>query len=408
MIKRIFLIIFILTTLVVLSGAWYVYINRQEIFDKSIDKLLQDNLPWYIDIIGIKVDLDDKTILIDGFTLRNPEGFNNQYLVEIPKISCNYSQIDGNNILKGIALSSIELSEAHIFIERDLHGVINLEKMDSVLHDMRPKEKPGIKAWLLGFVSYFLSPVKNISQLLQIEPLFNINNGKLFFEDYYIGKKVYVTSIESINGTISLDLKRDFKGIDYLRSHGRGLVNAKPGQVFTWVTEYDPTKEKLTMRNTLDIQNVDFTHFEPYYGRYSPFTFKKGTASGRMIFNFDNGEIGSDNELLFSGLDIEQKKDHSFNKFWPTGSEDLYKYFSSEEGDIVFDFKIKSSMDEPRFYLGSKTKRALAYMVFDKVTSTIFSKEEDAPATDGGQPDTGVPQEKKTKFERILDIFKGL
>jgi hypothetical protein len=394
--------------LIVLVGALYVYTNRQKLFDKSIDKLLEDNLPWYIDLVGIKVDLKDKTILIDGFKIRNPEGFNKQYLLEIPKVRSSYSLIDERNIFKGIALSSIELSEACIFIERDQHGVVNLEKMDSVLHDTRPKEKPGIKSRLLAFFSYFLSPVKNISQLLQIEPLFNINNGKLFFQDYYIGKKVYVTSIESINGTISLDLKEDFKGIDYLRSRGHGLVNAKPGQVISWVTEYDPTQEKLTASNTFDIQNVDFTHFEPYYDRYSPFTFKKGKASGRLVFNFDNGEIGSDNEVLFSGLDIEQKKDHSFNKFWSTGSDDLYKYFSSEEGDIVFDFKIKGSMDEPRFYLGSKTKRALAYMVFDKVTSTIFSKEEDAPDTVDGQPDTGVPQEKKTKFERILDIFKGL
>jgi hypothetical protein len=405
---RIFLIIFILIMLAVLFGAWYVYMNRQELFDKSIDKLLEDNLPWYIDIAGIKVDLNDKTILIDGFKLRNPEGFKNRYLVEILSISSSYSQIDEKNILKGIALSSIELSEARIFVERDMHGVINLEKMENVLHDTRPKKEPGVKARLFGFISYFLGPVKNISQLLQIEPLFNINKGKLFFEDYYIDDTVYITSIENINAVISLDLKRDFKGIDYLRSRGHGLVNAKPGQSLTWATEYDPTKEKFTMNNTLDIQNVDFTHFEPYYDRYSPFTFKKGRASGRLIFNFDNRQIGSDNEVLFSGLDIEQKKDHSFNRFWPTGADDLYKYFSSERGDIVFDFKIKGPMEEPRFYLGSKTKRALAYMVFDKVTSTIFGRDEDAADSDNGQPAKDAPQEKKTKFERILDVLQGL
>jgi len=112
---------------------------------------------------------------------------------------------------------------------------------------------------------------------------------------------------------------------------------------------------------------------------------------------------------LFSGLEIEQKKDNSFNRFWPTGAEDLYKYFSSEQGDVVFDFKIKGPMNEPKFYLGSKTKRALTYMVLDKITDRIFKKDKDGDAsgTPDQQPREGAPQEEKTKLERILDVLGG-
>ncbi|TSA55619.1 DUF748 domain-containing protein [bacterium] len=385
----------------------YLYINRQDIFDKSIDKVLEDQLPKYIELDSLKVNLQDKAIAIKGFKLRNPEGFKSPYLVEIDNINSVYKQASEKNILHGISLSDIELSGARVFLERDSNGILNLEKMESVLQDNRPKTKPGIKTKLLGLVSYFLGPIKSISQLLQIEPVFNINKGALFFEDYYIDNKGYSTTIENIYGTIMMNLKRDFKGIDYLTSQGRGFMNAKSGQVLTWDTEYDPTKAKLTMSNTFDIQNVDFTHFQPYYDKYSPFIFKKGKASGRLIFNFDDAQIGSDNEILLSGLEIEQKEDNTFNRFWPTGAEDLYKYFSSDQGDVVFDFKIKGPMDEPRFYLGSKTKRALAYMVVDKIAGRIFKRDEDAPDVNTEKPAAGAPQEKKTKLERILDVLQG-
>ena len=404
---RIFIIIFIFILLAVIGLLAYVYINRQDIFDQSIDKILRNQLPKYIEIDSLKVDLLKRTIAIKGFKLQNPKGFQNPYLVEIDNIDSEYTQASDRNILQGIHLSAIELSGSRIFLERNSGGILNLEKMESVLEDTRPKKKPGVKTKLFGLLSYLLSPFKNISQLLQIEPMFNIEKGSLFFKDYYINNSGYLISIEDINGTITIDFQRNFKGINYLTSQGRGIVNAKPGQFLEWVTEYDPAKEKLTMNNAIDIENVDFTYFEPYYDKYSPFIFKKGLASGKLIINFDNAQISSDNEILFSGVEIEQKKDHNFNRFWPTGADDLYKYFSSEQGNIVFDFKIKGPMDDPRFYLGSKAKHALAYMVFDKITDRIFKKDKDNSNAPQEQPEEDAPQEEKTKFERILDVLQG-
>jgi hypothetical protein len=405
---RIYLVFILIIATIILLGSWYVLSNKQDIFDKGIDSLIENNLPSYAELESLDVNLDTRVIIIKGFKLKNPKGFKNSYFIEVPKIDSSYSLVDEKNILKGISLNNIELSNARIFVERDINGITNIERMESVLQDIRPKQKPGIKDKLFGIILYFLGPIKDISQLLHIDPEFTINNGSVFFEDYHIVNEGLYTNIENIKGKISLDLKKGFKGIDYLRSNGSGLVNAKPGQLLNWVTDYNPTREKLTMNNTFDIENVDFTHFEPYYDKYSPFIFRKGRASGRLVFNFDNGQIGSDNEIFFSGLDIVQKKDHSFNRFWPTGADDLFKYFSSESGDIVFDFKIKGPMDDPRFYLGSKTKRALAYMVFDKVAGQIFKKDEDAQDGGSGQSEAGTPQEEKTDLEKVIDILKGL
>jgi hypothetical protein len=89
---------------------------------------------------------------------------------------------------------------------------------------------------------------------------------------------------------------------------------------------------------------------------------------------------------------------------WDIGINELYRYFSSESGEIVFDFKIKGPMEKPKFYLGPKTKRALAMMIVDKVADTLLKQDGDS----AGAPAPGSPAEEKSDLEKVIDIFKNL
>jgi hypothetical protein len=405
---RIFLIVVVLIFICVLALAWYAYLNRQDILDKSIDKIIESNLPGYIDIDGFQVNLENKTIVIDKLKILNPKGFQRPYLATIESIHSSYSYMDEKNIFKGIRLSDIELENACFFIERDTSNRLNVALMQELLQDTRPKKSHSLNSRILGIVSYLVGPIKNIRQLLKLDAVFDIPSGKIFFEDYHIDSRGYTTLIDDIKAVITLDVQEDFKGILGVTSHGRGTVNAKGAQELEWDLEYDLSKARITMSSTLDMYNIDFLHFKPYYDAYSPFIFEKGRASGRLIFNVDDGQIGSDNEIRFSGLDIQPKKDYNINRYWSTGAEDLQRYFASTQGDIVFDFKIKGPIDEPRFYLGSKTKRALTYMIIDKVAGRIFKRDDEQSNPDAQPPIDDSSQEKKTNLERVIDILQGL
>ncbi len=394
----------IITLLVAaLASAGYIYLNRQELLNKSIDKVLTDILPSYIEIDGLSLDINKKTIRIENLRILNPEGFLHPYLAEAPLISCNYKQRDGTSLLKGISIEDIKLAGLRLYIDRGRDGELNIQHMKEVLKGSVPIKKMGAKAKVLGIFSYLLSPVKNINQLLDIGPVFNISSGVFTFSDDYIDAGGYVTTVEDINAVVVLSLQKNLKGINYLTSEGRGVLNGKPRQYIEWDTKYDPTTEKLTMANKFIIRGIDFIHFMPYYDKFSPFIFKKGRASGELMFNFDNGNIGSMNEIRFSGTEIEPKKDHTFNKFWPTGTDDLYRYFSGSSGEIVFDFKIKGTIDEPEFHLGSKTKQALSRMVTFKILDIIFNSDEDQ---DASQQPSDTPPQGKSDVEKILDILK--
>ena len=144
--------------------------------------------------------------------------------------------------------------------------------------------------------------------------------------------------------------------------------------------------------------------FEPYYDKYSPFIFKRGRFSGTLIFDFDNGNIGSTNEVRLSNLIFSIKEGYENAEFWETTVPSLAKYFTTPSGDVLFDFKIKGEMANPKFYLGPISKQALASMAIEKISDII----EEAPRSPGQQ---GGPPAKKSdldKAKEIIDLFKGL
>jgi hypothetical protein len=113
--------------------------------------------------------------------------------------------------------------------------------------------------------------------------------------------------------------------------------------------------------------NIGVAHFKPYYDSFSPFLFQDGKTSGKLVFNFDNGNIGSTNELKFSELKLTMKEDYADKGLWYLSTEDLYVYLTSTADEIIFDFKIKGPIERPRFMPGSNTKRALALLALNKI-----------------------------------------
>ncbi|MFH1868103.1 MAG: hypothetical protein ABH843_03940 [Candidatus Omnitrophota bacterium] len=405
---KIFKIILLLIFIAAIAMAGYVYLNRHTIFDYNINKLVKSLMPKYIEVGELNFDLQSRKITIKNFKIKNADGFVHDYLAEIPEVHCVYTQKNDENILEGISIKDIDLIRPSIFIVRQEDSQVSVARMEDVFkEEVQESKGPSLISKLAAYLFYQFSPVKKIEDLVEIEPVFNLKGGKFIFDDFYFDKKGYKTTIEQIEGKVELTLKKDLKGIEYIRTKGVGFVNGERPQKLKWNTEYNPKTPKLTMANSFDISNIDFIHFKPYYDKFSPFIFKQGRASGELIFDFDNGDIGSTNEVRFSGLDFEAKGDQGYESFWAASAQDLQRYFSSASGELVFDFKIKGPMEKPKFYLGPKAKRALTKMVVYRITDTLFKKDEPSQAQGETQP-SPTQQGEKSDVEQIIDIFKNI
>jgi hypothetical protein len=156
--------------------------------------------------------------------------------------------------------------------------------------------------------------------------------------------------------------------------------------------------EELTMMGTYKLREVDITQFRPYYDEYSPVEIESGRCSGTLVFNFDNGNIGSTNTLQLTNFRFRVKSGNYGARYWAVAIPEVIKYLESSPGKIIFDFKIKGNMRDPRFYPGPHVEKAIQNVAIDKISDVIkgFRNEERGNGT-GGESDV----------DRVMGIVKG-
>lgn len=387
--------------LVIAAAVLFVY--RFYVLQYTAETLIRRALPDYVRIDKIKLEPERSLIRLENFRLVNPGNFSHRYLVEIASVSCGY-RLKGKNILEGFELLEPEFRQPVIAIERLPGGKTNLEAMgDTVKNAAAPAPAAPRLKKNKGLVSKMIGD-KKLSDILKLPENFSIRDGKIVFIDRSIGDRPHMITFENIDCSLSLKLDDKYSRVLWVSSEGAGNVSGNAGETVRWVISLDPTTPKLTMSNNFIVSGLDINNFEPYYDKYSPFVFRRGRFSGSLIFDFNNGGIGSTNEIRLSGLLFWIKPGRENAIFWQTSVPELVKYFTSTSGDIVFDFKIKGDMADPQFLLGPISKAALTGMAVDKISAVIAAvagKSGEAPSGPGAKSDMDKAME-------YIDFFKGM
>ncbi len=403
--------------LIAIIGA-ILFFYRLSILKYTAETIIRSVLPDYVSVETISFDLNLSRISLKGFRIINPPGFSSEYLIEIGDVSCRY-RMKGKTILDGLELMEPVFKKPAIYIERRSDGRLNLNEMSNVLLKgqgggspaARPptlkaaREEAKAKGVAAGRAAGAAAMVgnKKLSDIVKLPEIYNIKNGKIIFNDNAApgGPRKFV--FDGIAGQILVKLNDTYTRVLGVGSTGEGYLNNDKSQTLRWVIDLNPNTPKLTMSNRFDVSGVYIKPFEPYYDRYSPLIFRSGTFSGTLVFDFDNGNIGSTNEVHLSGISFVVKPGAENKDFWGSSVPDLVRYFTTASGDIVFDFKIKGDMANPKFYFGPISKRALTSMAVDKISAALTA------ATKSASGDESAPQSKEEAQARaIADAVKLL
>lgn len=385
-------------SLLALAAGTAVFYYRHSIIEYSVDRIVKSLLPPYVKIDDIEFRFKENAVVVRGFRVADPPGFSGASVLEIGEISCGYS-MRGDDILDGIELLSPVLKGAVLSIERNAEGRMNIFGMEEAAGKTAPapiKESPAGKAAIQALGD------RKISDIIKLPEVYSVLDGKVVFTDRYAGPRPHVITLENIRSELFLSMDESYGRVNRAGSRGRGVLNGKRNETIDWDVKIDPAAATLTMSNRFHVSGLDITVFEPYYDRYSPFAFKAGKFSGDLIFDFNNGGIGSTNEVRLSSLRFYIKPDFKNAGYWEANIEDLIRYFTASTGEIIFDFKIKGEMSNPKFYLGPVSKQAMTSMAIDKVSGIIegmSKKAQDGVSDPGGQIE---------KFNEYLKTFKGL
>ncbi len=383
----------------ILLAVIFLFIYRYNILRYSAEAVIRNSLPSYVSIDKIKFDFQKNEVLLIGFDILNPPYFINKYSVEIEEIRCGY-KLKGKSILNGLEIINPVLRKPVINIERLSNGKINLIEMRSLLEDDASRKAKAKGPEEKQKRSYDVPEKSAFASLIKIPQKFLLKNGKIVFTDRVGFARPHIITFENIDAEMFLQLNDDYSKVLGVASAGSAMLNGYSEETIRWKVSLNPTTPRLTMSNNFEVDNLSIPVFEPYYDKYSPFVFKAGRVSGSLIFDFDNGNIGSTNELHLSGLKFYVKQGFENAQFWETTVPDLIKYFSTSSGEIVFDFKIKGDVSNPRFYLGPISKQALTSMAIDKISSAI---EAASKAGKGGVKSSDVE-----KAKEYIDLFQSI
>ncbi|MBU0605224.1 MAG: DUF748 domain-containing protein [Candidatus Omnitrophica bacterium] len=401
--KAIFITI---VSLVLVAGA-AIFIYRYQILQYSAEKVVRKLLPDYITVEKMSFNLRDSRIVFSAFRIMNPPGFSGKYLLEISEAECRF-RLKGKNMLEGFEVLNPVFKKPLLSIERLADGRTNLQEMTGFLEkkglETKTKAqvgevKPSGKSDATGGIS--------LSGVVKLPEEFVIKDGKVVFLDGMVSPGRYTITLENVNATLGLKLDSAYTRALNVSTIGSGMVNGRPDETIKWDTKIDPTTSELTMSNRFNVSRVDIMAFVPYFDKYSPLTFRSGYFSGLLIFDFDNGSIGSTNEVLLSKISFEVKRGSENARFLETTVPDLVKYFTSSSGDIMFDFKIKGRMSDPQFYLGPISKQAVASMAIDKIVQALSqaAREQADPQAAAAAAGNKSDMEKASEY---IDMFKGL
>jgi len=376
MIRKIIIILLLAAILAALAA----YIYRYAIIRYYAEKIIHENLPGYIKIDKINFDFTNNKISLINFRILNGPEFTSDFLIKIKDINCRYS-ILGKGIPTGLKISGVSLNGADIRIERLYGSRVNVVEIANFIQNFPPKEdkmpkpdynnKPYLEGPGAGQTLKETARLvnKKLSDLITLPTSFDIRESRIVFIDRMPYENAYVTTVQSINGQMSISWAQNYSNITGLSFTLEGMLNGHNDERIQWVGSLDPSTPRITMSNRFDVSNLDILTFAPYYDSFSPFVFKRGRFSGTLVFDFNNGNIGSTNEIRLSKLIFSVKPGYENASMWDAAVPDLLSYLSTPSGEVVFDFKLKGDMMHPVPYLGPISKRALTSMAINKISS---------------------------------------
>ncbi|MFH1996045.1 MAG: DUF748 domain-containing protein [Candidatus Omnitrophota bacterium] len=378
---------FIALLIVILLAAGAVYFFRQSIIQQSIEFALRKALPEYVTVEKIDINFPGKTISVQGISVLNADGFSQVELLKLPELSCKFKQ-RGKNVTEGLALYDLTMTGLTLLLERDSGGRFNLVEFGKFFGasagDARteaagaaPRAKPPAPEKPSGRKTLQPAPAEEdapeFSGLVTLPNECALKNANIVFIDNLISQPPKLLSFEHVYASVIVEFNGSYSEIRNFSTSGAGRLNGKADETVEWVISLNPKTPKLTMSNRYTPKNIDLTTFAPYISRYSPFNVAEGRLSGTLVIDFDNGQIGSSNEVELRKLRFSVDRDYQGFSFGGISVSDLARYLAESGERIIFDFKVKGQPDNLKFHPGPITKRALTSTVIDTISGALKS-----------------------------------
>ncbi|MBD3295739.1 MAG: DUF748 domain-containing protein [Candidatus Omnitrophica bacterium] len=397
--------------ILIVAGAGILWFYRYEIVRYSAEKIIKAALPEYVRVDDIIVDPENGELTAQGLALLNPSGFHNRYMVTVDRVFCRF-RMKGEHILDGIRITDVRAEGPRINIERLEGGKVNLGQLGKKTFSGKRTASPDAsddRPSGSAMPGTGLFEKMDLAEKVEFPGKVEIKDGKITFMDKKVSRQGYVLTFERVNGDVTFRMSEDNAFLREVGSEGRGDVNGDPEQTVSWRIFWEPPAKGLTLSSRFRLDMVDVMPFKPYYDRYAPVNILQGWMSGTLVFDFDNGNIGSTNEVRLYRLEFTERSRGNVSGFWNVAVSDIVKYLRTARDEITFDFKVKGDMDSPTIYPGPHVRKAIQMLALDTIDQLVSGPEQKAGGAEKDTTGGGASgSEDKSDAEKVVDIIRQL
>jgi len=372
-----FFIIFVIV-LVILAG---VLVGGTALFVKFYGKtmlegFLSDRLEMKVKFKAVSFDVQKYTVSLRDLALAEP-GIATHAFFKAGKVTV---ALDGEQLKKDrkIFVDRIDVTGAHISIERDKHGRITLARRVSpsvIARSKATKQSPGVAyAQTTPSPIAFYKLARNIRRLV-------IKDSTVEFKDHEVYEVPYTTRIVGLNADI-------YRGVlEKLRmTPQQSEVGSIPlacivsftlpsdkygrGEVFA-MANVNLYKFMMDVEMIAETKNIDIMQFFPYFSKYTPFSVNEGVFSSRTDFVMRNNYINSYTKMSFRRLSFVVEKGMQNARFLTSTVSQIEPYLTSKGGNVIFDFIITGPTEALKPDFGPIVKSAIGAITQDKMRQVM-------------------------------------
>lgn len=224
-----------------------------------------------------------------------------------------------------------------------------------------------------------------------------IKDGKVEFSDHMLSEPFSVT-VDSINADVKQASMTRLTKIDFDisgRVAGAKGENAGDLKMEGWIDW--PAKDT---EGSLTVSGASLLPFGPYYRQYMKKDLQSGSGSARADFKSDNNDLSVNCHLELANVVFRVKsdgeqQDGSMPDFNDMTSLALNSMFSTE-GGAIFDFSIRTKLDQPKF----ENLKIKGSFLQNKIQSVIQNPEKAAEQYED------IGKQFKDIGKQFKDIFK--
>jgi len=356
-ILKIFVICALLVAVVIGGIVLYMKFYGQDILENALSNMLGSKVKFE----SVSLNLKDYTVNFRGFSVASKIDFEENVLnAEKFIMILNEETLKEE---KQVVFDEIIIERGTLNVTKDRKGGFNVSsnKID------QPRYDPGT-----AYAQEMEMQVSPLYDFIKTVKKLTIKDSVLNYKDLYVPYGPFAITFDDLDVSVTSGGRSSDGAIPAACALSFSIPNDRyRDSGFFLDARLAVYKYWTNVELVMETSYIDVMQFFPYFRSYTPFIFREGLFSSNTKFRMHDDNIYSLTTMEIHRLNFTVDPRRQDGQFLNANINRLVPYLRSSRGNIIFDFVITGTPDDPRVGVGPRVKNAIGMVVREEIGKVL-------------------------------------